>query len=139
MPSTPTRILVLTTEPITAAQLRDALPGRGDPKDTEVMVIAPAVQQSPLKFWFSDADGAIERAQEVRRQTVADLGEEGVSASGDTGDSDPLQAIQDALITFPADRIVMFTREGERQGYREGVGEREIQERFGLPVTRAAV
>jgi hypothetical protein len=139
MQSAPTRVLVLTTEPITVAQLRGALPEGADPQHVEVMVVAPAMQESPLKFWFSDADDAIARAREVRRQTLAELDEKGVSASGDTGDSDPLQAIQDALITFPADRIVVFAREGERQGYREDVGEREINERFGLPVTRVTL
>jgi hypothetical protein len=40
----------------------------------EVMVVAPAVQQSPLKFWFSDVDGAIAWAEEGRRETVEELG-----------------------------------------------------------------
>jgi hypothetical protein len=133
------KVLVLTTEPVTARQLGDALPGDTDPKDTEVMVIAPAVQQSPVKFWFSDADQAIARAREVQQQTLEELDDEGVSASGDTGDSDPLQAIQDALVTFAADRIIVFAREGDDQGYREDVGESEIEERFGLPVTRATL
>ncbi len=139
MPSAPTRILVLTTEPITAAQLRGALPEGADSQHVEVMVVAPAIQESPLKFWFSDADDAIAKADEVRRRTVQELGEEGVSASGDIGDSDPLQAIQDALITFDADRIVLFTRRESDQAYREDVDEREVRERFGLPVERAAL
>ncbi|MDQ6815784.1 MAG: hypothetical protein M3018_00040 [Actinomycetota bacterium] len=127
------RVLVVTTEPITATHLRDAL-SDGDPNDIEVMVVAPAIQQSPLKFWFSDADDAIAKAEEVRRQTLEDLGEDGVSATGDTGDSDPLQAIQDALVTFEADRIVLFTRSGSDRGYREDVDQAEIEERFGVPV-----
>jgi hypothetical protein len=31
---------------------------------------------------------------------------------GDTGESDPLLAIEDALRTFPADQIVLFTHAG---------------------------
>ncbi len=131
------KLLVLTSEPISAQQLRDALGGDLDAEQAEVMIVAPALQENPLKFWFSDADEAIARAERVRRQSVERLGAEGVGASGDTGESDPLAAIQDALQTFPADRIVLFTHEGDEQRYREDVDEREIRERFGLPVDRA--
>ena len=131
------RLLVLTSEPISAGQLRDAVPGDASPQDTEVMVVAPALQQSPIKFWFSDADEAIGRAERVRRESVEQLGEEGVPASGDTGESDPLDAIQDALQTFDADRIVLFRHPDSQQRYREDVDVEEITERFGLPVDQA--
>jgi hypothetical protein len=84
---------------------------------------------------MSDADEAIARAEEVRRQTVENLGEQGVPASGNTGESDPVQAIQDALQSFPADRVVVFTRSDDDQSYREDVDQAEIEERFGIPVT----
>jgi hypothetical protein len=131
------KILVLTGEPITATQLREAL-GDIDPQDAEVMVVAPALQENPLKFWFSDADDAIERAEKVRAESVEKLGSEGVSAHGDTGESDPIAAINDALQTFSADRIVLFTRaDGTR--YREDLDSAEIEERFGVPVEHATV
>jgi hypothetical protein len=133
------KLLVLTSEPITARQLRDAVTGEVDPGQAEVMVVAPALQESPLKFWLSDADDAIARAEEVRRETVERLGEEGVPASGDTGESDPLRAIEDALQSFTADRIVVFTHADSEQRYREDVDEQEIEERFGIPVDRASL
>jgi hypothetical protein len=128
------KLLVVTTEPITADQLRAALPEDVDPSDAEVMVVAPALQQSGLKFWLSDADDAIERARQVRTETVEQLGEAGVSASGDTGESDPMQAIEDAVNVFSPDRILVFTH---GQGYREDLDEGELEERFGIPVARA--
>jgi hypothetical protein len=133
------KLLVVTSEPISADQLRNALPDGVDPSDAEVMVVAPAVQESGLRFWMSDADEAIARADEVRREAVDKLGEGGVPASGDTGESDPGTAIQDALMTFEADRIVLFTHRGDDTGYREDVDPKEIQDRFGLPVDRATV
>jgi hypothetical protein len=75
------KLLVLTTEPINAGQLRDALPGGADPADAEVMVVAPALHASALRFWVSDADDAIEQADSVRRESVEQLGDEGVSAA----------------------------------------------------------
>src|SRR5205807_9007661 len=104
------RLLVLTSEPVSAGQLRDALPGDVDPKDAEVMVVAPALQRDALHFWLSDADEAIARAEEVGARTVDQLHSEGVPASGDTGESDPEEAIADALQSFAADRIVIFSR-----------------------------
>jgi hypothetical protein len=132
-------ILVLTSEPISARQLREAVSAPLDAEDAQVMVVAPALQESPLKFWFSDADEAIARADAVRRETVAKLDDAGVPASGDTGESDPFEAIDDALRTFPADRIVVFTHTGEGKRYREDVDAAELQERYGIPVDRAAV
>jgi hypothetical protein len=128
------KLLVVTSEPITADQLRAALPAEVDPTDAEVMVVAPALQQSGIRFWFSDVDDAIARAQQVRTETVEQLGEAGVSASGDTGDSDPMQAIEDAVNIFSPDRILLFTG-GE--GYREDLDEGELRERFGVSVDRA--
>jgi hypothetical protein len=133
------KLLVLTSAPITADQLRSALPDGVDPGDSEVMVVAPALQESGLRFWMSDADDAIARAEEVRRDALDRLGEGGVAASGETGESDPMTAIQDALMTFEADRIVLFTHEGDQQGYREDVDSAEIEDRFGVPVDHASV
>ncbi|HEY2319354.1 MAG TPA: hypothetical protein VGH67_13705 [Solirubrobacteraceae bacterium] len=133
------RLLVLTSEPVSADQLRAALPGDADPTDAEVMVVAPALQESALRFWMSDADTAIARAEEVRTESVAKLGDAGVAASGDTGESDPETAIEDALKTFPADRIVVFTHDGDEQRYREDVDAEALQSRFGVPVTRSTL
>ena len=131
------KLLVLTSEPITAEQLRNVLPDDIDPAQAEVMVVAPALQANPLKFWSSDADEAIARAEQVREQSVERLGSEGVEATGRRGESDPMQALEDGLNQFPADRIVLFTHGGGDEGYREDLDERAIQERFGIPVVRA--
>ena len=133
------KVLVVTSEPITAEQLRGTLTSHGDPSDAEVMVVAPALADSALKFWMSDADEAIARADEVRRESVERLGEQGVSATGDTGEADPYTAIEDALKTFEADRIVLFTHEGKAQRYREDLDDAELRDRFGLPIDHAAV
>lgn len=133
------KLLVLTTEPISAQQLRAALPRDLEPQDAEVMLVAPALHESALRFWVSDADGAIARADAVRRESIERLGADGVPATGDTGEADPIEAIEDALETFDAERIVLFTHPESEQRYREGVDEAEIAERFGRPVDRAQV
>lgn len=143
------KLLVVTSEPISPAQLRGAIgdresrertEGDGDAADrTEVMVVVPALQESAVRFWLSDADEAIQKAEKVRQRTVENLDQAGVAASGDTGESDPLDAIRDALATFPADRIVLFTHSGSERRYREDINPAEVEERFGLPVEKATV
>jgi hypothetical protein len=133
------RLLVLTSEPVSAGQLRDALPGDADPTDAEVMVVAPALHESALRFWLSDADDAIARADEVRRQSAEQLSAEGVAVATDTGESDPEDAVEDVLKTFAADRILVFTHAGGEQRYREDVDTGALESRFGIPVTQARI
>lgn len=133
------KVLVLTSEPITARQLREALGTGTNPADAEVMVVAPAFADSAFRFWLSDADDAIAKAEEVRRASVRELDEAGVAATGDTGESDPHTAIEDALKTFPADRLVVFTHPESGQRYKEDLDAAELEERFGLPVDQATV
>ena len=128
------KLLVITSEPITAADLRAAI-GSGPTTDAEVLVIAPALHKSALRFWLSDADEAIARAQTVQQQSVDQLDDEGIPATGDTGESEPLKAIADSLETFAADRVALFIHPESDQSYREGITAAEIEEHFGLPVT----
>jgi hypothetical protein len=131
------KLMVLTTEPITAEQLRAALPAGVGPEHAEVMVVAPALHENALQFWFSDADEAIGKARAVGRESLERLNEAGVSASADTGESDLVEAAQDALQTFAADRIVLFSHPPDGQRYREDVDARELSERLGVPVDSA--
>ena len=132
------KVLVLTSEPISADVLRDAV-GEQDAQEAEVLVISPALHQSGLRFWVSDADEAIGKADAVQEETVERLEEEGIDAAGDTGESEPAVAIQDALATFAADRIVVFSHpEGDRD-YREDEGLADAEQRFGVPVTHALI
>jgi hypothetical protein len=127
----PSRILALASEPISAGALRSAL--GEDAGDAEVLVVAPALM-SRKRFLLADPDPGIERAEEVKQESVERLEEEGVTATGETGESDPLVAIQDALATFDADEIVVFSHpEGSRNWREEGVVE-EAERRFDLPV-----
>jgi hypothetical protein len=128
------KLLVITSEPITADHLRDSI-GSDAADDAEVLVIAPALHKSALRFWLSDADDAIARAQTVQRDSVDQLDSEGIAATGDSGESEPLAAIADTLQGFPADRVALFIHPASEQSYRENITAGEIEARFGLPVT----
>jgi hypothetical protein len=133
----PKRILALVSEPVSGEALKRAV-GRERAEAAEVLVVAPALN-SRTRFLLSDVDPAIERAEAVEEETVERMNEEGVKAAGDTGESDPLLALQDALQTFEADQIVLFTHPGGSSNWlEEGVVE-EARERFDQPVEHIVV
>jgi hypothetical protein len=125
------KILALVSEPVSADALRSAL---GDAAgDAEVLVVAPALQSRSR--WLLDApDPAIERAEAVQQETVERMDEQGVDAAGDTGEADPLLAIQDALQTFDADEIVVFTHPEDQANWMEEGLVGDARGRFGRPV-----
>jgi hypothetical protein len=131
------KLLVVTPEPVDAAFLRNTL---GDEVDgAEVLVISPATNRSKVAFWMSDPDEAIEEAETAQTDTVERLEEEGVDAAGQVGESDPVQAIDDALATFAADHILLVAHpEGDRD-YREDEALGEAERRWGIPVSHAVI
>ena len=130
------KVLLLTAEPVDEPFLRAAL--GDDLAGAEVLVVSPALNDSPLAFWVSDSDEAISRAEDVQLETVERLAEEGVDAAGDTGESEPMQALQDALATFPAERVVIVTRPAGERAYREDLAT-DVQRRFGVSVVEAEI
>jgi hypothetical protein len=130
------KILALVSEPVNAEALRNAV--GPEAADAEVLVVAPALM-SRRKFLLADPDPGIERAEQVQEETVERLDEAGIDAAGDTGEADPLLAVQDALATFEADEIVLFTHaEGDRNWLEEGVVG-EAEKRFSQPVRHLVI
>ncbi len=131
------KLLVLTPEPVDADMLRATL--GAEVEGAEVLVVSPATNQSKLAFWVSDPDQAIAEADAAQEETVERLEASGVDAAGDTGESEPAVALQDALATFPADRIVVFSHPDGDRDYREDEGLADAEARFGIPVTHALI
>jgi hypothetical protein len=128
------KILAVTAEPITGEALKSAV----GTDDAEVLVVAPALN-TKTRFWLSDPDPAIDRAKDVATETEERMEEDGVDAVGETGESDPLLAIQDALATFEADEIVLVTHpEGDHNWLEDGVVS-GARERFGDRVRHLVV
>jgi len=129
------RLLVLATDPVDAEAVRRALP-EDDLEGAEVLVVSPAVQESPVAFWVSDSDEAISDAESAAQRTADALRERGARARATIGESDPLLALQDALATYPADRVLVFERDEDSSRYREDDLADEARRRFGVPVTQ---
>jgi hypothetical protein len=133
----PRRLLVVATAPLEESDVRERLKERAG-EAAEIRVIAPASDVSPLEWLASDEDEAREEAAEVAREAKQTVEPE-APVEAQVGDTDPVQAIEDALRQFPADEVVVVTRPGDEAGWLEKGAAGEAEERFGVPVTRITV
>jgi hypothetical protein len=132
------RLLVVTTVPLEEPVVRERVREKVGGGEAEVHIVAPAAKMSPLQWLASDEDAAREKAEEAARETAEALGP-GAHVETEVGDPNPVQAIEDALRTFPADELVVVTRRGDEATWLEKDAGAEALDRFGLPVTHLAV
>ena len=132
------RLLVVATAPFEESLLRDRLREHAGP-DAEVRVVAPASDLSPLQWLASDEDEARGEAADIARSAERAAAPEAGRVEAEIGDTDPVQAIEDALRQFPADEVLVVTRPGEDAGWLEQDTAEEASERFGVPVTHLVV
>ncbi len=132
------RILVVANETVAGAALRDEIVHRTRGGDTDVLVVAPALN-TRLRHWTSDEDRARAEAQARLDASLAALAEAGVSARGQVGDDDPIQAIDDALRAFGADEIVVSTHPPGRSNWLEKDLVGRARERYDCPIAHVVV
>jgi hypothetical protein len=133
------RILVIANETVGGPELLSELRSRvGDGAGRRVLVVAPALN-SPLRHWVSDEDEAREEARERLSRSLQAMRAAGIPAEGEIGDSDPLQAIDDALRTFAPDELVISTHPPGRSNWLERGVPDAARERFALPTTHVVV
>jgi nucleotide-binding universal stress UspA family protein len=133
------RILVIANETVGGEKLRSCIEEKTkDAERAELLVVAPALN-SPVRQWVSDEDPARRQAQERLEASLARLREAGIRADGQIGDSEPLQAMEDALRTFGADEIILSTHpEGRSHWLERGLVE-AARRRFTVPITHVVV
>jgi hypothetical protein len=133
------RVLVVANQTVGGKALFEEIRNRCKGRDSEVLVMTPALTGSRAAHWASDVDEAIEQARQRNELTVLAVRDLGVKANGEVGDSDPNVAIEDALRLFSADEIIISTHPPERSRWLErGVVER-AREEIDLPVTHVVV
>ncbi|MGN6799314.1 MAG: universal stress protein [Gaiellaceae bacterium] len=133
------RVLVVANETVGGSQLLDTVRVRiADRTDARVLVVCPALN-SPLRHWASDEDDARQQARARLDESLRAMQAAGIQASGEIGDGDPIQAIEDAVRTFQPDELVVSTHPlGKSHWLERGVVEK-ARERFALPVTHVIV
>jgi hypothetical protein len=132
------KLLVVATAPVEPGPLREAVRTHGG-EGAEIRVVAPASDVSPLQWLANDEDDAREEARGIAAKAAGTVEQEAVRTEAEVGDTDPVQAIEDALRTFPADEVLVVTRSDEDATWLEQDSSEEARERFGVPVTRLTV
>ena len=102
------RILVVADDTCTAPELCAGVSAHADGRPVEALVIAPTHGTAATR-WYVDEDAARADATHRLRRCIACLARDGVQATGELSDPDPVQAIADALHEFPAEEIVLIT------------------------------
>src|SRR4051794_13449941 len=137
MPSTQ-HILVVANETATGEQLHRTVRALAADPAARVRVVAPALN-SRVRHWFSDCDGSVSAAEQRLSTCIAQLEDLGLDVDGHVGDEDPMQAIADALVAFPASELVIAThREPASNWLAHDLVDRALA-RFGLPTVHTAV
>jgi GABA permease len=133
------RVLVVANETVGGSQLlhtiRDRIAGQAHAR---VLVVCPALN-SPLRHWASDEDDARQKAQDRLDASLQAMQDAGIQASGEIGDGDPIQAIEDAVRTFQPDELVVSTHPAGKSHWLERGVVEKARERFALPVTHVVV
>jgi hypothetical protein len=127
-------VLVVANETIGTETLRREVCARAAGCESDVLVVAPALN-TPIRHWTDEEDAARANARARLGEELAVLAGLGVRARGEIGADDPLQAIDDALRTFPADEIVISTHEHERSNWLEEDVVERARAAYGMPVT----
>jgi len=131
-------ILVLTTVSVDVGPITRQVQEAAGGDSVNVRVVTPAVKQSPMQWLTNEEDDARIDAGQTAEAVAEALPVDG-EVQTEVGDSDPVQAIEDALRTFPADEIVVATRPGKDATWLEqGSAERAFQQ-FNLPVRRLTI
>ena len=99
--------------------------------DAVTQVVVPAARLSKLQ-WLTNEEDEARAAAAVTADVTEASTDDRTHAS--VGDSDPAQAVEDALRTFPADEIVIVTRPDAEADWLEGGSVAEAVTRFDLPV-----
>jgi hypothetical protein len=132
------RLLVVATAPVDPGLLRDRVREHaGD--GAEVRVVAPASDLSPLQWLATDEDKARAEAAEIAESAERAVQPEATRVEAEVGDTDPVQAIEDALRQWPAEEVLVVTRPGDEASWLEEDSAEEASERFGIPVTHLVV
>ena len=127
------RVVVVASAEIERSELQEVV----DPED-ELVVVAPAVEQSFLEWLTNDEADARAQARDVAEE----VGDEApaVAEQVQVKPDPPAQLVRDAIAEHDPDRIVVALRKGDDATWLEAGELDEIpREIEGVPVTRIRI
>lgn len=132
------RVLVVANETVGGPELLREIQGRAEGRRTRVLVVAP-VPAGQLAQWSGDAGDAPDVARQRLEDSVASMRAAGLDASGQTGEIDPMQAVEDAIRTFAPDELIVSTHPERLESWFEHDLPERLRRRFAVPVTHVVI
>jgi len=134
------RVLVLANQTVGGRALLEEIKSRCRGRNSEILLVVPALTSSPLEHWASDVDGAIAEARQRLQDSLRTMESAGLIAQGEVGDHhEPNAALEDALRYFAADEVIISTHPPQKSKWLErGVVDRARRE-VPLPITHVIV
>jgi hypothetical protein len=133
------RVLAVVTDDLSGPESIEEIRREAEGDGVELRVVVPAVEASPFRHTLGDIDEPRKRAEKRLDTVLGHLRENGIEASGEVGDPDPVQAAQDALLTGPADEVLIFEHAGsESRWFEDGLFDR-ARESLEPPLRMVAV
>jgi hypothetical protein len=134
------RVLVLANETVGGQALLAEIQNRCKGRNSEILVVVPALTSTPLEHWASDVDQALDEARERLDTSLAVMASAGLRARGHVGDHhEPNASLEDALRDFPADEVVISTHPPQRSRWLERGVVARARDEVPLPVTHVVV
>jgi hypothetical protein len=127
-PKAPHRLVVMTSEPVSAERVLAAAAscngGSASPASLGVMVVSPEGFGKPE---VTNDEGHYRSALRAESETVASLRRRSVKAAGHVGEHNGAQALEDALVLFPAEHVLVFAHPHDADAYRHAVKRANVQ------------
>jgi hypothetical protein len=114
------RVVAVIADPIAGSEAIEQLRCAASGGEVDLRLIAAPVEANSVRHVLGDVDEPKREARERLQASLQSLREAGLQARGEVGDSDPVQAAQDALLEAPADEVVIFERETLESRWFEG-------------------
>jgi hypothetical protein len=134
------RVLVVANQTVGGRALLREIQNRCEGRDSEILVVVPALTNSWREHWSSDVDKALEEARQRLDESLRVMDAAGLKARGDVGDHhEPAASIEDALRLFPADEVIISTHPPDKSKWLEHGVVEQAREVIPLPVTHVVV
>jgi hypothetical protein len=129
------RCLIVANQTLTSASLRAEIRARDHLGGYQFHLVVPATHLRAGIIWTEGQ--AIALARSALDQTLRDLHHDGIDATGEIGDDNPILAVSDALNQHSFDEIIVSTLPpGISRWLKQDLPHR-LARRFRLPVTHS--
>jgi hypothetical protein len=140
LPDATYRVLVVANETVGGRALLAEIQNRCKGRNSEILVVVPALTSSRVEHWASDVDGALRQARGRLDESLRRMDAVGINARGQVGDHhQPSASLEDALRVFPADEVIISTHPPERSRWLERGEVEKARREVPLPITHVVV